>query len=228
MSPGDIWAPPGRPVTRRLVLLRHGRTEWNAVGRAQGHANVSLDEVGQAEAARAAPLLATYDPAFVWSSDLARARETAERLVALLPAVTLRLDPRLREYDVGIRQGLTFPEFERQHPRAYAAFMAGAEADVDGAETTKQVRSRMTTALTEATESVDEGRTGVVVGHGASLRTGLLAFLEVPEMYGEMLAGMANCAWAVLQARGARGWQIVDYNAHTLPEPVTLADEPHA
>ena len=59
-----------------------------------------------------------------------------------------------------------------------------------------------------------------------SLRTGLLAFLGVPGSHGEMLAGMANCAWAVLELRGGRGWQIIDYNARTLPEPVEIADDP--
>jgi broad specificity phosphatase PhoE len=222
----DIWAPE-RPAGRRLVLLRHGRTEWNAVGRAQGHANVSLDEVGRAEAARAAAFLASYQPTFVWSSDLARARETAEVLVAMLPEVELALDARLREFDVGVRQGLTFPEFRDRHPDAYAAFLSGSETGVDGAETTDQVRARMIPALADAAARVGAGATGVLVGHGASMRTGLLAFLEVPASHSEMLAGMANCAWTVLEQRDGRRWQIVDYNARTLPEPVTLADDPH-
>lgn len=222
----DIWAP-GMAGTRRLVLLRHGRTEWNAVGRAQGHANVSLDDVGRAEAARAAPFLASYEPAFVWSSDLARARETAEVLMMLLPSLELRLDARLREYDVGQREGLTFPEFAERYPQAYAAFVAGAETGVPGAETTPQVCERMVAVLSESAAAVEDGETGVVVGHGASLRTGLLSFLGVPLSHAEMLAGMANCAWAVVELRGGRGWQIIDYNAQTLPEPVRLADDPH-
>jgi broad specificity phosphatase PhoE len=210
------------------VLWRHGRTEWNALGRAQGHADVCLDSVGRAEADRAARLLASYQPSFVWSSDLTRARETAETLVALLPGVDLVLDRRLREYDLGIRQGLTFPEFEERFPQVYAAFMSGAETAVPGAETTQQVVARMLEALSDVAEAVGPEDTGVVVGHGASLRSGLLAFLGVPDHLDEILAGMANCAWAVLEHRGGRGWQIIDYNAQTLPEPVNLADDPHA
>ncbi len=225
MIPRDIWAP-GQPGTRRLVLWRHGQTEWNAVGRAQGHANVSLDEVGRAQADRAAPFLASYQPSFVWSSDLARARETAEALVALLPSLELVVDQRLREYDVGVRQGLTFPEFEEKFPEAYASFAAGGSVLVPGAETSAQVRARMVHALGAAADAVEVGETGVVVGHGASLRTGLLAFLGVPPELDEILAGMANCAWTVLELRGGRGWQIIDYNAQTLPEPVSLADGP--
>jgi len=221
----DMWAA-GRPDPRRLVLWRHGRTKWNAVGRAQGHANVSLDDVGRVQAERTAPLLASYQPSFVWSSDLARARETAGALMELLPSHELVIDARLREYDVGIREGLTFPELAEQHPDIYASFMSGGEAVVPGAETTEQVSKRMVEALSDAVEAVGAGETGVLVGHGASLRVGLLAFLGVPDHLGEILAGMENCAWTVLELRGGHGWQIVDYNARTLPQPVELVDDP--
>ncbi len=96
-----------------------------------------------------------------------------------------------------------------------------------GAETTAQVCERMVSVLTEAASAVGVGETGVIVGHGAALRSGLLAFLGVLSTHAEMLAGLANCAWAVLELRGGRGWQIIDYNARTLPEPVELADDPH-
>ncbi|MDX6318700.1 MAG: glucosyl-3-phosphoglycerate phosphatase, partial [Nocardioidaceae bacterium] len=66
----------------RLVLLRHGRTSWNKIGRAQGHADISLDAVGVRQARTAAKRLARYEPSVIWSSDLARARETAEYVAA--------------------------------------------------------------------------------------------------------------------------------------------------
>ncbi|MBA2697312.1 MAG: histidine phosphatase family protein [Nocardioidaceae bacterium] len=211
---------------RRLVLLRHGRTEWNKVGKAQGHANISLDEVGVLQARRAAPLLASYRPAFVWSSDLARARETAQEIV-VLTGQQLVLDKRLREYDVGDRQGLTRSEFLTSFPEQYAAYSAGDEdVRVPGAEVTTEVRERMLAVLGEAAEAVQPGDTGILVGHGASLRTGILAFFGVPAQLREMLAGMANCAWTVFEQHHRYGWQIVDYNAQTLPEPVSLDDDP--
>lgn len=211
---------------RRLVLWRHGRTEWNKAGRAQGHADVSLDEVGRAQAARAAPFLASYEPALVWSSDLARARETAEALTALT-GQELRLDRRLREYGVGERQGMTREEFRAAFPDLFARHLAGEEeVRVPGAEVAADVRTRMLEVLNEAAATLEPGQTGVLVGHGASLRTGLLAYFGVPHEIREMLAGMANCAWAVLHQHGHYGWQIVDYNAQTLPEPIDLADDP--
>jgi probable phosphoglycerate mutase len=219
---------------RRLVLWRHGRTEWNLVGRAQGHADVPLDEVGQAQAARAASLLASYEPAFVWSSDLMRARQTAAALCSQV-GIEAVLDRRLREYDVGVRQGMTREEFRDSLPEIYQQYLAGEGiVEVPGAEQTQQVRERMLDVLLDATGAVQAGQTGVLVGHGASLRTGILAYFGVsdddePTPAGrrrEMLAGMSNCAWTVLEQHPAYGWQIVDYNAQNLPEPVSLDDSP--
>ena len=210
---------------RRLVLLRHGRTEWNRTSRAQGHADVSLDDVGLAQAEVAASALATYEPDFVWSSDLSRARETAEQLVAVT-GLELVLDKRLLEYDVGLRQGLTFEEFEAQFPEIFAEVRAGRRVDVPGAETADEVAERMKAVLDDAADALDGHGTGVIVGHGASLRTGLLAFLGAPAHMQDMIAGMSNCAWAVLEQHRDRGWQIMDYNAQTLPEPLDLPDDP--
>lgn len=209
---------------RRLVLLRHGRTEWNRIGRAQGHADVSLDEVGKLQASSAAGHLATYEPTFIWSSDLARARETAEE-VAAASGLDLVLDKRLREIDVGVRQGLTFEEFGETYPDLIARFRAGGRVDVPGAETPEQVAKRIVATLAEAIGALEPGQTGIVVSHGAALRIGLLALFDLPEHAREMLAGMANCAWAVLEEHHDRGWQIVDYNAQTLPQPLELADD---
>ncbi len=209
---------------KRLVLLRHGRTAWNRIGRAQGHADISLDKLGVAQAKSAARQLSAYAPALIWSSDLARARETAERLVAVTEH-ELVFDKRLREFDVGVRQGLTFDEFVARFPELSARLRTGERVDVPGAETTEEVSSRMVAVLQDAAEALGDQETAILVGHGASLRTGLLSFLRVAEDRHEILAGMANCAWAVLELHRHRGWQIIDYNAQTLPESPELADD---
>lgn len=216
---------PKASIHRRLVLWRHGRTEWNELGKAQGHADISLDESGIAQAQRAAPFLASYEPAFVWSSDLARARETGQALVELT-GQHLLLDKRLREYDVGARQGLTFAEFKAKYPDEYDVWVTGRSEDVRllGAETTGEVAARMVEVLTEAAAAVPPEGTGIVVGHGAALRVGTVAFLGLPRESWDALVGMSNCAWTVLEDSDW-GWRLVDYNAQTLPAPLTLADD---
>ena len=214
---------------RRLVLWRHGRTAWNVQDRAQGQADIPLDHVGRRQARRAAPALASFDPAFIWSSDLERARHTARELAALTH-LDVVLDPRLREYHVGIRQGTTFAEFRRSHPDVYERFLTEENYRVPGAELPSEVDERMAAVLRDAADSLEEGRTGVLVGHGAAMRSGVLAFFDAPPRMRDMFAGMANCAWTVLEEHPQRGWQIADYNAKTLPDASSaLADEmpPH-
>src|SRR4051812_8471329 len=111
----------------RLVLWRHGRTEWNATGRFQGQLDPPLDAEGRSQAARVAPELAADLPAgqtTVVSSDLSRAAETAASLTAVL-GVQLRLDPRLREHGMGLWEGLTRDEVAERYPEQYADWVTG-------------------------------------------------------------------------------------------------------
>ncbi|WP_294566107.1 histidine phosphatase family protein [uncultured Arthrobacter sp.] len=209
----------------RLVLWRHGQTEWNVLEKAQGHADIPLDATGRRQARRAANLLATLKPQFIWSSDLERARHTADALARLTGLETVH-DKRLREYDVGIRQGTTFGEFRQQHPEIHRKFFTEENYRVPGAELPSEVNDRMKTVMREAALALRGGGTGVLVGHGAALRSGLMAFFDAPVHMREMFAGMANCAWTVLEEHADRGWQIVDYNARTLPDTSSmLADD---
>ena len=142
---------------RRLVLLRHGRTEWNHTGRAQGHADVPLDELGEAQARAVAPVLAALDPVALWSSDLARAAGTAA-FVATEARLEPRLDPRLREYDVGPnRQGLTREQYASAHPAEHAALAAGVVGSIPGRESASDVMGRMLPALTSYVDMLADG-----------------------------------------------------------------------
>jgi len=84
----------------RIILWRHGRTEWNVVNRFQGQADIPLDDVGYAQADRAAAVLADYRPSSLYSSDLTRCHQTAETL-AQRTGLQITTDKRLREIHVG-------------------------------------------------------------------------------------------------------------------------------
>ncbi len=113
-------------TARRLVLLRPGRTAWNEVGRAQGHADVELDETGHLQAAQVAPALAAMAPAALWTSDLTRARQTGG-YVERATGLAAKVDERLKEFDVGARQGMTSTQFEAAFPAEHAAWAEGEE-----------------------------------------------------------------------------------------------------
>ena len=193
-------------MTRTLVLLRHGQTAWNAERRAQGHLDIELDDVGRAQARAAAAAISSLRPTALWSSDLRRASDTADE-VARSTGLTVRLDKRLREFDVGERSGLTIPEFAAAFPAEHAKWVASGglfeSADaVPGAESAADVLERIVPALREALSSVGPGETVCVVGHGASTKVALVALLGWDPVMGQSLRGMDNCGWATLVETG--------------------------
>ena len=203
---------------RRLVLLRHGRTAWNDTGRAQGHADVPLDDVGLAQAKEVAPLMAALAPVAIWTSDLARAAQTADAVAAECGLEPVR-DPRLREFDVGPnRVGLTSEEYAEQFPDEYAAHLASDIAGIPGRETRDDVLARFVPALTSYVDTLGEGETGLVVSHGAALRVSVPAFLGWGDDSRESIGVLANCGWielehsASLWTGGVERWRLMAWN----------------
>ena len=197
---------------RRLVLLRHGRTEWNHLRRAQGHAPVPLDEVGHAQAKRAAALLADLAPVRLWSSDLERAAQTAAH-VSEAVGLEVEHDARLREFAVGERQGMSMDEAIERWPH-----LAGAETfhetlrGIPGAETEHDVVRRIVPAVEEALDALGPGETGIVVTHGAALKIALCGLLGWPTDHASTLGVLDNCSWAsVVRRDGARAVRLESY-----------------
>jgi broad specificity phosphatase PhoE len=153
-----------------IYLARHGETEWNAQGRWQGHEDTALNERGREQARELATRLADVPFAAVYSSDLSRARETAEIVVSGrdLPIAT---DPRLREIDVGSWQGLTNAELD------------GRERD---GETLEAFRDRVLAAFRDLGER-HNGENVLVVAHGGCART------IQRHLLGEPLETLDNC-----------------------------------
>lgn len=103
----------------RLCIVRHGETDWNAGKRIQGQIDVHLSAVGHAQARATANTLVNEGFAALYSSDLTRARQTAEA-TAHLAHLPLNLLPGLRERHYGVFQGLTYAEAEVRYPAEYA------------------------------------------------------------------------------------------------------------
>jgi len=163
-----------------LLLVRHGETDWNRDRRFQGHADPPLNEMGREQAHALAAELAGERIELVYTSDLCRARETAEIVAASLGADLVALRD-LREIDVGEWEGLTWPEIEKRYPegaRAWHEQGFGWEAG----ETYDELGERVVAALRRIAADHPEQRV-LVVGHGGTIRA-TRAFLEglsVPE-----------------------------------------------
>jgi probable phosphoglycerate mutase len=199
------------------VLWRHGQTVWNAERRFQGQSDIPLDETGQAQAERAARLLAGLRPDLIVSSDLSRAASTAAPL-ARLTGLEVMLDKDLRERHGGCWEGLTDAEIRERYPAEHATW-----TPPDG-EPSTVVADRVAGALQRTAVAVSEpGGLAVVVSHGAALRLGMSRLLGMPEELFGALGPLSNCSWSVLGLRSGR-WRLLEHNAGTLPEPI-LSDD---
>jgi broad specificity phosphatase PhoE len=195
--------PPGAAPHTRVLLVRHGQSEWNAEGRWQGQADPPLTDLGRLQAREAARALGTVDA--VWASDLQRAVETATIIADQLGVGPVVVDPDLRERDAGEFSGLTRPEIAARFPgylddgrrppgwepdeslvaRALRALHAIA-AEVPGGDVLVITHGGLVYALEQhlGEEFVRlanaEGR-WLEVGAGAALRLGERVLLSAPE-----------------------------------------------
>lgn len=199
----------------RLIVWRHGNTDWNAGGRVQGQTDIPLNERGHQQAADAAELLARLDPAAVVASDLSRAFATGTAL-ATRTGLTVRPDQRLRERFFGEWQGLTMAEIRAAHPAEHARWTAGADVVGCGVETLDELGKRAAEGMQDAIDLVPSGGTVVVATHGGAARQGIIHLLGWPREQIRTLRGLRNCHWAELDHDESRGWQLVSYNAGIL------------
>lgn len=166
----------------RLVLVRHGETEWSASGRHTGLTDVPLTRRGEDQARALRPALASLDVALVLSSPLERARRTAE-----LAGLTPEIDEDLREWDYGGYEGLTTPEIrERLGDPTWTLFDDGVVAGGTPGETVEEVAARASRVLQRVEQPLTRGDV-VLVAHGHLLRILASTHLRQPARFGAHL-----------------------------------------
>jgi broad specificity phosphatase PhoE len=182
----------------RLIVWRHGNTDWNAGHRVQGQTDVALNALGRQQAVDAAELLIKMRPGVIVSSDLQRASDTAAALAAL-SGLPVSYDKRLRERFFGAWQGLTMTEVAVRHPVQFARWTAGSDVGDPPAE----IGQRLDVAARQG------------IGH----------LLGWPPEQLRTLRALQNCHWAELTRDTTRGWQLAAYNVGSfadrpVPPPV--------
>jgi len=154
----------------RLLCIRHAESTMNAAGLWQGQADPPLSEEGREQAHALAERLVGASLSVLVASDLQRARETAE-IAALRLGITTRLEPALRELDVGEWSGLARDVIARRWPEDYARFRAGdLDVRVGGGETRRKLRARVVAAL-RSLQQIYRGDRIAVVTHMGVIRT---------------------------------------------------------
>ena len=166
--------------------------------------------MGRAQAAAAAGVLVAAAPAVVVTSDLARARNTAQALADLLglPAVP---DRRLRELDLGTWQGLTSEQVKERFPDEHDSWRRGDDVARGGGETYSQAGERAAECVRDHLSGVPAGGTLLAVTHGGTARAALGVLLDLPPASWGRLAPLGNACWSVL-VEGEIGWRLERHN----------------
>lgn len=152
----------------KLLLVRHGETDWNKELRYQGHRDISLNATGISQANRAGEILKDYKPSALFASDLTRTLQTAD-IIGKKVGLTPRREPRLREIHFGKWEGRTYPEVLELFPEEVKMWReCPLEAQVPGGETLRDVLKRILKALEDICGQT-EGNV-VIVTHGGPIR----------------------------------------------------------
>ena len=213
-----MTAGPAAPPVRRLLVWRHGRTEWNATGRFQGQLDPPLDDEGRAQAARTAPYLAATlrgEATVLVSSDLQRALDTAGALAPLLD-VPVQVDERLREHGLGSWEGLTRDEVADRHPEQYEDWVSGRPVPGRGGEAQADVVARALAAVAD----LPPAAVAVLVTHGGTAGRLIEGLLGLRPEHRRVFGPLGNCHWSELSFQ-ASGWRLMRHNA-AVPAPGQL------
>lgn len=154
--------------TTRILLIRHGQSEWNLLGRWQGQADPPLTDLGRAQARSAARRLGVVDA--IWSSDLQRAAETATIISGELGVGPVVLDEDLRERQAGEWEGLTRDEIEDRYPGWLSPPDGSAPRRPPGWESDDLLAARVHRALRSIHDAVGPGEV-LAVAHAGLLYT---------------------------------------------------------
>lgn len=205
-----------------LVLVRHGETDWNVQGRIQGHTDIALNRLGEAQAEALGKRLSREQFDAVYSSDLMRAYRTAAPAVADPPRTIIK-EPSLRERHLGVLQGLTGAQAMCEHPAAWEAFKSrDPDRTLEGGESLGQFSRRVIGFVERALREHAGGRV-LVVTHGGVLDVAYRHALDMPLAAARDFP-IFNASVNIL-GRHAGGWRIETWgDVSHLPQALVLDD----
>lgn len=162
----------------RLLLARHGQTDWNIAGRYQGQSDTPLNQTGQEQAKQLAKRLSKETLHAIYASDLARAKDTAQA-IANFHQLEIQTDPRWRELSFGEWEGMTYKQMSAHSPALFEEWMRDpAHISTPNGETLQQLAQRVCAAFDEI-KNKHEDQTVLVVSHSGALQALLAALLGV-------------------------------------------------
>lgn len=219
------------PPPTTILLCRHGQSQWNAQRRIQGQAPEAggLTELGRWEAQQLGQRLQSHDIVALYTSDLLRALETAQ-IVGAATGLPAQPDPRWREIDLGLWQGLTPEEVDQRWPGEEIRARDLPRGEIG--ETFAAVQTRTLAAVKEL-HGRHAGQTVAVICHGGNVRAALMAMPEPPDSSPDPRhASISNTSITQVQVSSA-GLQVTliadasHLEGATPKNGTNHADEPH-
>ena len=200
----------------RVVLVRHGESEWHAENRYAGSSDVGMTDRGHAQAEDLATWARAVRPDAVWCSPQTRAHETATPSAAALGVAPV-VDPRLRELDFGIAEGLTRDEMRERFPDDLERFVDDpVQGRFPGGEEPTDAITRFPACLADVAGRHPGGRV-LVVTHSTTVRLALCSLLGIdPARYRDVMPGLGNCTLTELALQPHGRAALLTYNAPPL------------
>ena len=198
-------------MTVQIVLVRHGATDWNLQGRCQGATDRELNAVGIRQAENIAAAFTTESIAAIYSSNLKRARQTAES-IAQPHNLPVLIEHEIRELDHGQLEGLTFNEIKDNYPDFISRWRTTpAEIQVPGGERLADVAERAWNGLNRIVGQHGDGKTLVVVSHNFPI-LGIVCRITGTHLNSYRSFHLDPCGVTRLTCNGTNTWHLTHIN----------------
>ena len=202
----------------KFFLVRHGETEWNKLGRFQGHQDISLNERGLSQAKETAKAAAAWGLSAIYASPLIRTIQVAEE-IARVVSVPVSEQPGLKELSLGDLEGVTGEEMRLGWPEVFSAWRSGPEkVSMPNGESLFRLRERAWQAILDIERKHYGDDAVAVISHNFAIRSIIGELLGVPlENFHRMSLGLASVCTFDSDDRGRR---LISYNStgHLSPE----------
>ena len=186
-------------MTNTIYIVRHGQTEWNLLGKTQGHGNSDLTPKGIEQAELLADSMTKYPIDYIYSSDLGRAYQTAE-IIGNKLNIEVEKTEALREMNFGTWEGRIIKDIIEEDPELYKMWRNEPHlAKIPQGETLSQIKERTDAFIKEINEKYD-GKHIVLVTHSLCARIMLLSFLDL-DVKNIYRINQANTALNIIELR---------------------------
>ena len=202
----------------KFFVVRHGETEWNKLGRFQGHNDISLNDRGQSQARETAIASEDWGYTAIYSSPLVRTVQVAEEIAKVTPMLVSQ-EPGLKELSLGDLEGVTGEEMRNDWPALFAAWRTEPEKmSMPNGESLGELRDRTWQVILDIEQKHSSDESIVVISHNFAIRSIVNELLGMPLAYFHRMS--LNLASVCTFDSDERGRRLTGYNStsHLSPE----------